>query len=339
MQTPVSIGRVVRWGLIAAVLASATVTAQAPLREIDQQVIVDDEGLVEYGGCPADSCVPNFPADGIDLLSLDVREAFLADQRPALCFRLSYDIANPDVPSRTVFVSYAGAKVNEFTMAGLDAPAASVAESDRVLGPTSYGDGMTVEAWFAYDTLGIQPGATLSEIRLQSRTGTQPDDDMPGPWYSNGVAVPHVPHSADAAEAVEEHPPGNYVVKGPSPLLFDVKSTPDDAAFPHAWSISFTNPLTSLGQTVNATVNGNVSVNLDPASVVLGPGQTATINVTGLVPPETGTVRLILVSDLGAQAVVDLGFASPPAKESPATPGIVLIATLLAFGLVKRRGS
>jgi hypothetical protein len=322
--------------------------AVAP-REIDTRVLLDDEGLIEYGGCVEEQCAGVFAHDGLDLLSLDARELRLPDGRPGLALAVSFQWQTAGVEGRSVRLQFTAAGLDQvvtFEAADTDRPI--VAGAERILGPTPIGDGdpRMLEAWFALPTLGLSPGLELTNISTQSRHGDTLDDAMPGGWYSNGIQVPHVPHSTDVGEATETHPPGVYRMKGPAPLLDLSAPRPDSVALPRSYTLTIRNPLGNLTQVVDAAVRlGTGAARLDAATLVLLPGATRTLNLTTSDLLASGAANLTLASDLGAWEALDLPIVVPPAnttapapkaKDSPAPAGI-LLAPLLTLALALRR--
>jgi hypothetical protein len=313
----------------------------APPREVDTRVLLDDDGLAGFGGCVEGSCPPE-PHEGLDLLSLDARELRLPDGRPGLALAVAFQWQAEGVQGRSIRLQFvAGGQVQAVTFLGPDTDAPTVAGAERIVGPVPVGDGdpRRVEAWFDLATFGLppSPGSELSNVTVQSHRGDTLDDRMPGGWYQAGVQVPHVPHSADPGEALEEAAPGRYTVKGPARLLDASPPLPDSAAFPRSYSLTVGNPLGDLGQSVTLSHG-------DPASFVLGPGEGQAVNVT--LPP--GRHDVTLVSDLGAWASFDLPFIARPAnttapapppqeKDAPAPAAWPVALALLAAAAAARR--
>lgn len=342
-------------GLALALLAVAGPTAlahgAADPREVDARVLFDDDGLLEFGGCVEGGCPPGEPHPGLDLLSLDAREGRLPDGRPALMLSVAFQWLRDGVPDRSIRLQFmAGDQQQVVTILGADGAAPTVAGAERILGPVAIGDGhpRSVEAWFLLPTLGLAPGGGMTDVSVQSRRGEATDDVMPGIWYQNGVLMPHLPHSADAGEAVEEHPPGQYSLKGPAPLLELSDPAPDSVALPRSYTLTVRNPLANLTQVVDATVRlGSGTARLDASSLVLAPGESRVLNLTTSEVLASGDANLTLASDLGGWTSFELPVVvAPPAsttpppvpeKDSPAPPALALAPLLLAASVWLRR--
>lgn len=343
-------------GLALALLVAASPTAlahgAADPREIDARVLFDDDGLLAFGGCVEGGCPPGEPHPGLDLLSLDAREGRLPDGRPALMLALAFQALRDDVPDRSIRLQFmAGDQQQVVTILGADTAAPTAAGAERILGPVAVGDGhpRSVEAWFLLPTLGLAPGGGMTDVSVQSRRGETTDDVMPGIWYRDGVLVPHVPHSADAEEALEEQPKGQYSLKGPAPLLDVGEPVPDSLAFPRSYMVTVRNPLANLTQAIDATVPRAAPASLDLSRLVLAPGESRVLNLTAGSGAASGDANLTLSSDLGGWAAFELPIVAPPpsgnsstppppAKESPAGSAVAIGAPLLvALAWLRRR--
>lgn len=318
-----------------------------PAREIDIQVLLDDDGLLEYGGCAEDQCAPT-GATGLDLLALDARNAALPDGTPCVVFRVTFQTDAPQASDRKVRITFlAGGQPRTVDIVDPDYATPRVEGGDRVGGPEPVGDGhpLAVDAWVAYGRIGATQGDTISDVRVLSMTGDGRDDDMPGTWYSNGMEVPHLPHEADPGEAVEEHPPGTFLLGGPDRLL-DVGLPPAPFLTGGDLTVTVRNPLTNLSQAVETrlTTEGLGRYSAGPDAFVLGPGQSANVTLTA---SEAGAADLILrvSSDLGAWESIGVrslplaanttSSSSAPAQEK-GSPGLGLpaVAATLALAMV-----
>lgn len=344
-----------RWAVVAiglalaASLPGAAAHGAAGPREVDTRVLLDDDGLLAFGGCVEGSCPPE-PHAGLDLLSLDARELRLADGRPAIAFAVAYQW-EADAESRSIRMQFmAGGQQQVVTVLAPDTDAPTVAGAEKVvLAPVGDGHARLVEAWFALPTLGLEPGAQLSEVTVQSFRGDTVDDVMPGGWYSNGAQVPHVPHSADPGEAAEEPVPGAYSMKGPAPLLEAPAPQADSVSFPRSYSLTARNPLGNLSQfvEVRATLDPAGRVRLDPAAFSLGPGESRPLNVS-VGPGVSGQANLTLSSDLGGWTSFALPFIAPAtsnsttptqAPESKDTPAPAWALPILLFAAARLAGA
>ncbi len=304
--------------LLAMAQSVAAHEAPAP-REIDTAVLTDDDGLLEYGGCAQEQCLPA-GTGGIDLLGLDLREAALADGSACLVFRVLF--AQPATASteRTMRITFeVDGQVQTLDIAGPETDSPSAPAADRIEGPATVGEGMlALDVWARSARFGLESNGTLQDIRVRSLAGTQPDDDMPGPWYQDGIAVPHVPHDpGDPGEAVEEHPAGRYVLSGPASLLVvDAGAAPVLGRV--GLAIRFSNPLATLAQDVALVLEGTgaASVALDLAAFSLQPGAVQTVLLTPGDALPQGELRLVASTDLGGWETVAL----PIAAATVATP-------------------
>jgi MYXO-CTERM domain-containing protein len=358
MRSVFAVGRLARPALGAAGLAAALLALPAALahdaaepREVDARVLLDDDGLLGFGGCVEGECQPGDPHPGLDLLSLDAREGRLPDGRPVLMLSLGFQWLREGVPDRSIRLQFtAGGQQQVVTVLGADTAAPTVAGAERVLGPHPIGDGhpRSVEAWFLLPTIGLTPGGAMADVSAQSRRGEAIDDVMPGIWYQDGVLMPHVPHSADAGEAVEEQPLGQYGLKGPAPLLVVSSPAPDSVALPRSYAMTVTNPLANLTQAIEATVRFGVgTARLDQSTLVLAPGESRVLNLTTSDVLASGDANVTLSSDLGGWASFGLPIVAPPpatttpppapGKDSPPASAVGLLAALLAALAVRRR--
>jgi hypothetical protein len=345
---------------LAILLAVPAVEAHGapPVREVDTRVLLDDDGLASYGGCVEGQCQPVAPAEGLDLLALDAREAALPDGSPAIVLRVLVQSDAPR-PGADVTVSFlAGGSEWSLQMTTEDGLAYTSSTFERVDGPFDVGDGhpKAIDGWIRHAALGVAPGDALTGIRVVSSRGETLDDAMPGGWYSNGVEVPHLPHDADPGEATAEPSAGELRLKGAAPLVgFAAEPVaPDLSAGPATVQLRLTNPVglpqfcdlallvppgvtARLGQpgvsldangqrdlelfVSNATADGVVQVTL-----VSDLGAYETANVTVRAPPSTAT------ASMSGQAPVD----PEPSKESPSSNALLPLLVVLALGAFVR---
>lgn len=338
---------------VAAFVAPSTLAHGAvEPREIDARVLFDDDGLLAFGGCVEGQCPPGDPHPGLDLLSLDAREGRLPDGQPVLMLSVAFQWLKEGEPDRSVRLQFMAAGQQQVvTILGADTAAPTVAGAQRVLVlPIGDGHARAVEAWFPLSTFGLAlaAGGELANVTVQSRRGETLDDIMPGIWYQGGVLVPHVPHSADAGEAVEEQPPGQYALKGPAPLLDVSAPQPDSVPLPRSYTLTVRNPLANLTQAVDATVRlGTGTARIDAAGFTLAPGASQTLTLTTADVLATGEATLTLASDLGGWEAFDLPIVAPPpadttapaapARDSPSPSALLPAALLAALGFRRRR--
>ena len=304
--------------------------AQA-VREIDSPVLTDDDGLLEYGGCTGGSCAQGFDKDGLDLQGLDVREAFLPDGQPTLCFRVVYSWLVADVPGRDVQVTFLAGSVNaSFSIESADRADAHSTQAALVVPPVMIQGTSTwaVEAWLPVSTFNLTAGGQLGDIRVTSSNQGTVKDLMPGTWRSGGQDVPHVPHSTDVNDALGMGDgPGSYTLKGPAPLLLvEVGPRVANDTGPAAVTIVVRNPLATMAQSVNVLLNG-AAATVTPAHLELAAGGSASIKVTGV-----GRSNATLISGLGAWTLVPLELGPAPVRQE--SPGLTVAPLVMVLGLV-----
>ncbi len=345
--------------LAAAALAlapAAQAHGAAPAREIDARVLLDDDGAVEYGGCVEDVCPATPP--GLDLLALDVREAWLGDE-PAIAFRIVTQSEGTGSGQLLLSLTADGA-TREFTVDDAAAPGAG-STFDAVAGPFDAFDGhpKAVDGWVRLSTLGATVGDTLTGIAVTSLAAGEPDDAMPGGWYSNGQEVPHLPHDADPAEATSPRGPGSYVVKGPAPLLsLEPATALLDLSKGGNLTLRLGNPLAGMAQGVTLSVllpgGGSAQAigGLDRANLTLDPAAMREATFRAAPGSPGGNVTILATTDLGGRATATLQLVAPPppptdeepataassgGKPSPAPAAVLLALGLLAFAGVRRK--
>ena len=347
------VGRVAFAALLLAALAAPTGQAHgaAPAREIDTRVLLDDDGLVGYGGCFEGNC-PAAPP-GLDLLVLDVREAWLGDE-PAVVFRIVTQTEGTGAGGLELSMAVGGATR---TFAVDDAAAPGPASTfDLVQGPFDAFDGhpKAVDAWLLLSTLGAAPGDELADVAVASLAGGAPDDVMPGGWFLDGQEVPHVPH--DPVEGLAAPGPGSYTLKGPAPLItLEPGAGLVDVAGGGNLTLRISNPLGGFAQEVSVGLVPGPGVlgALDRANLTVDPGATRQLTFTAAAGSLGGNVTIVARSDLGGRAVSTLQVVVPIAeptptpttaaadrqdgKESPLPAGVLLALGLLALAGGRRK--
>jgi hypothetical protein len=326
-----------------------------PVREVDTRVLLDDDGLVAYGGCVEGQCQPFAPAEGLDLLALDLREAAFPDGAPAIVFRVVVQSEAPVAGAGIAIALAAGGVERTFDLASADGLAFTSGSFERVDGPFDVGDGhpKAIEGWVRHATLGVGAGDALTAITVRSHRGETADDAMPGGWSANGVAVPHLPHDADPEEALAEQSPGDYMLRGPASLVgvSADPAAPDLSGGPATVVLRLANTV-SLPQFANLAIEASPGIvaRLAQAGVALDASDTRDVDLIISDATANGLVRVTLVSDLGAYEVANVTVQAPlrTAPEAStqataaagedgekATPGPgPLLAVTLALGLV-----
>ena len=353
----------VAWALPVAALAlllalplAAAHGAGTP-REVEVRVLLDDDGALGYGGCgPAQetgtACTPE--PEGLDVLALDVREAFLDDE-PAIAFRMIVQSALVhDGRGLRLTLTAVGAQ-QVFAVASPDGIAYTSTDFDLLQGPFDVFDGhpKAVDGWLRLSTLGVAVGDTLTGIHLDSTHHDEADDVMPGTYHSNGVEMPHLPHDADPGEALAEHLPGTYVVKGPAPLLaFEATPAVLDLGRDGNVTLRVSNPLVATTQSVTLTVLGDAEGRFPNgaanATLSLDPGATRELTLRWPALADGGNATALVTSDLGARmersvqvvpvpVVNTTTSTSPTGKDTPAPAAMPVALALLAVAVAGRR--
>lgn len=328
--------------------------AAAP-REVDLRVLLDDDGGLGYGGCgPADEagapCTPE--PEGLDVLALDVREAFLGPE-PAVAFRMVVQSAVVHDGRGLRLTLTANGTQRQFAAASPDGVAYTSTAFDLLEGPFDVFDGhpKAIDGWLRLSTLGVAVGDSITGIHLDTTHHDEPDDVMPGTYYSNGVEMPHLPHDADPGEALAEHLPGTFAVKGPAPLIaFEATPTVLDLSQDGNLTLRISNPLTATTQSVTLRVHGEGRFpgGVSNATLSLDPGATRDLVVAWPTPAQGGNASVLVTSDLGARLVRHVQVvplppanltapAVPGGKDAPAPAAIPLAVALLAAAVAARR--
>lgn len=329
---------------LAAFAPAASAHGAPPVRGIDVRVLTDDDGL-GYGGCVEGACPPG-SGGGLDLLALDVREAWLPGGEPAVAFRILFQSEEPAAGGSLAL----RVGEREFRAETADGAAFVSAGFDRLDGPFDVGDGhpKALDGWVRAADLG-GPGAALS-LTVASFRGEAQDDAMPGAWFANGVEVP--PLSAEPAE------PGSYTLAGPASLVsLTVEETAASAHGPAKVKLVLSNAV-GLPQFANLNVSApaGVKARVDSAGLALAANGTRTVELTIADAAANGTVEVVATTDLGGRAVASVPFqasshmgnssaenhtahdhaSSAPAKESPG-PGALLVPAVAAAAVLPRR--
>jgi hypothetical protein len=303
-----------RWPLLVALLLAPAAAAHggAPVREIDSLLLADDEGLYDYGGCTSDQCAPSTEPAGIDLLGLDAREAHLPGGTPCLVLYASFQTEDRSIADRAIQITFnAGGTSHSITVANPAAQPAST-EAALVKGPDDIGDGFpqAIEVWITYDQMGVSVGDRVTDIRVQSLRQAEPDDEMPGTWYSQGQRMPHVPHSPDPGDLMGPMTPGTRTLTGPASLIRMDQN--QYVAKVNAVNLTASTVLSQMDQFVTATAftpRGTVSI--QPSQFILAASQTRTLEFTATGLEGLTNITVVLESDLGARQAVTV-LASPP---------------------------
>ena len=341
-------------------LASAHGAAAA--REIDTRLLADDEGAIPYGGCAEGTCLPGLEAEALDLVVLEVREAFIATE-PAAVFRIIYqtDDAHEGRSIDLIFTAAGKEHTYSFTTDGAAVPTGTF---DKLAGPFEAFDGYprAVDAYLRYATLGVKAGDVLTDIRLASSFEEETNDLLPGTWLASGQEMPYIPNIIEAGE-LEQPDPASYTLKGPAKLL-QVSSN----YAPGLTEVTFTvkNGLNAMPQFVtltgpSAVTFDNANLNLDAGAtrevkVTLASSMASWVNVTsdldyfesiplveGLLEP-SATITQTMTGTQTATASTSSGHHEEgededhaEGKDAPAAPMAVLVTAVVALAFLIRR--
>jgi len=304
----------------------------------------DDDGQVGPGGCVAtneqteeQTCAKSQTnPGGLDLLSLDAREAYLPNGTAAVDFLIGYQRGGDGV-SQTVSL-FVGSKTFSFT--GPTGGPYNSTTCDRLVGPYDFpsGDGeqQAMDCWVTYAHLGVTNGTTgtLAAIHMQSDAGaTAKFDIWPGAYYEggqNGHYVPAIPDCdtsatppCDTPEPTEptsdDYP--SYTLAGPADL---VKATASVASVDLAKGAGKVTIQLAAGagaanvtQLANLTMSapGTIQASLDAANAKVSGNGTSAVNLAVVGATKDGTIRITVATDLGGYTVLSIPVkAAPPAS-------------------------
>jgi hypothetical protein len=295
--------------------------------------------------------------DGYDLYNLFVREAYAQalDEEGLILRYTLYGGFSPasDADQLAVDIQAVTADGDKtFTITTTDDEnwegdmavlVANVTEDD----PPFTGVTANMQTFVSYDQLGVEPGATVEEIRMVSRADDDVRDIAPGGFMiPNSQGEGEVPAESERlVDELELAGPHGYLDASARPtqdgLVVDVESTLEngqhvtvDLKTPPGW---------------NATLNGSAQASL-PA------GETVSFPVEAEATPDAGEPLSVHVkSDLGAHEqlytgvngselttastaqAVDVDPAEPEPNESPAPAGLLVLALFAALAMVVGR--
>jgi hypothetical protein len=309
--------------LAVALVPAASAHGAPPVREVDARVLLDDDGMVGYGGCVDGTCQPAIPPGGLDVLALDVREAFLADGSPAVVFRVIVQSEEPAAGASLVLHVDAPAGGKDLRLDTADGLSYTAAGFDRLDGPIDVGDGhpKALDGWVRESTLGAKPGDSLSGMTVASSRGDAEDDVMPGGWFVDGAEVPAVPDEPDPGAVTETPEPGTYVMKGPAALVA-LSADSASMAAPGKVKLTLANPI-ALEQFANLTLErpDGLPATLASAGILLQPSGTRTVDLAVGNATKDGVVRVVATTDLGGRAVVEVPVKAASAPSGAASNG------------------
>jgi hypothetical protein len=285
-------------------------------REIDDRLLLDKDGMLAYSMCIGTQC-PR-AGQGLDVLALDVREAYLAGA-PALVFRLMTQTDASTAGRGLELRLTTPAKEWTFQASATASGAYSSESFDLLTGPFNVGDGhpKALDGWIWYSTLGVEPGQQLTGISLRSTINGSADDIMPGTWMLQGTPVPYIPEPADASSPQPATTPATYTLHGPTELL-TARSDQDQVHFqgiPVEVKVRLTSNVSTIAQFVALSLEASqgVTAALDADTLNLDGGGARDVVVTIRSATLNATLNLTVQSDLG-------GFQQVPIQIHAATP-------------------
>lgn len=292
--------------------------------------------------------------DGYDLYNLFVREAYVqALDETGLVFRftlyggfapagtsdqLAIDVqATSPGGEQTLTINTSDDEAWEGSM---DVLVANVTEDE----PPWTGVTARLQAFASYEQLGVQPGASLEDVRMVSRADQDPRDVAPG-----GVFLPHSQGQAEVPAGESQRLADSLALEGPHGYV-DVQARAADEGL----AVEVENTLDN-GQHVtleldpptgwNATVNGSAQASL-PAN------ETATFPVEVDVGPEAREPLAVdVVTDLGGHERLYTGVngtelttaseesdveVEPQADEPNESPSPAALLVVALLGLLAR---
>lgn len=251
---------------------------------------------------------------GFDAIALDVREGFDIGTGPVIIFRLLLNggcNSNPNAPAECPELSHvvtfkADGAEQSVKFATPDGGETWGGDAPRYEGPFSINDGdrFAIEAWVPWSQIGVTAGSALTDWFVEGYAGTTTADNMP----EGAVAGYEDPlEAAFVLDSYEVKAPDYYLSIEAGPAKIQSKSGEETR-----WAFNLTSLLDDT-QTVTFTTLGL------PASVVRGegvvseemaPGVTREYEVV-LMPTQTGSVTLIVTSDLGGAVAVAFQVSVP----------------------------
>lgn len=336
--------------LVALLLAPTASGHGAPdARDLDHRAVADNTSYGDYGG--EGGVPPPLIADALDLLALDVREAYgpsAGGATAGLWLRLIVQTDSEEATHRVVIDLAAGSGGATVELTTSDLTTWNAAGADAVLPGVPVGDGhpRAVDVFLSYATLGAGPGDALSEVSATSYSGDTAGDVMPGGY--NTVLGP-------VDLAVDDSTVSAYPLSGPAALLsLSAPTAPIALERGAVTEIPFDLASnTQEAQFVELTVQApaGVSATLDRRSVALdGPTQIV-LTLDPASAAAGGSITVRATSDLGALATWQTNVTVPaatttttsttqppdPAEEESPSPVWIVALALMAALLVRRR--
>lgn len=293
-------------------------------RAIDSRVLTDNTQGGDYGEISLEvTNVPNPVAanEAVDLLALDVREAYGPDGSEGVWMRLVYQGGGEGTHRIELGFSVGGSQVSRFfessdliTWAG---------DADFVLAePIPVGDGYPQAMEFFLSSNSIGSG-TLTDISIVSKLNGSDGDFAPG-TYQTILGLP-------AELPFEDSETLDFVMDGPDELLRLEGFTDVDLANAGDLEITLTNVVGESQFVSFATQMGfGGTLGVTPNSVALGPMETVTLTLSPSAPI-SGTATLTATSDLGGRATGSFAYQTESVP-LPDTDGVFGIDELLPPG-------
>lgn len=340
---------------------AATAHGAAPSRAIDTRILLDDDGSVGPGGCVDGQCPPN-DAGGLDLLSIDGREAYTADGQPTIELRVAFQDFSSKTGQSVKITFKAGGADHEIEFHG-GGTAYNSSACAKFAGPIPIGDRTpkAIDCTLLASGLGVKSGDKLEEVKVTSSIGGNAYDVMPGTWYENGQLAPHVPtvepgqvpDPGEIQEGLSDPELGSYEVVGPAALL-NLTTTAPGTIGPFKATLAIQNAVAEdQFATITVQTFGNLTAAVDQSSLDLKASSAArTVILTIDKVKSAGNVTLLITTNLGAYQKITLDVKPPVSVAAPSTatnasstssttkqsPAMELAALgLLLVGLAARR--
>lgn len=285
------------WALLLVLVAAPVVQAHgAPTpRAIDARIVTDNTQGGDYGEFALEvTNAPNPIAanEAVDLLGLDVREAYGPDGSEGVWMRLVYQGGGEGTHRIELSFEVAGTQVTRFFESADLAKWAG--DADFVVAePIPVGDGHPRALEFFLSSNSIGSG-TISEVSLVSKFNGGDGDFAPG-TYQTILGVP-------ATLPFEDSETAPFPMDGPDELISIDGLVDVDLGTVATMDLSLTNLIgESQFVTFSSTMGFGGSLGINPTSVALEPMQTVTVTLTPTAPI-SGMATLTASSDFGGRA-------------------------------------
>lgn len=324
--------------LVAAAAPASADGATANPPPLFTRIGVDDDGAVAPGGCAAAnpaSCTQDVL--GLDLVSLEVREASTANGTGQAIFLIGFQGGKAGQDNLLTLKLTAGS-AQTFAISGKTEGPYNSTACAAVVGPYTFPGAdehvKAIECRVPYSALGGNgTGTKVTGISVESAVGNTKYDLLPGTWQTtNGQTVPYAPRcttptppSLPSCTTTPPTTPFEYTLKGPAKLLDATLSATSVnlAQGPGLVEVQLTSLATNLTQEVALALESpsTIQATLDSPTAVLVSNTSKTVALSIVGATRDGIVTLTLTSDLGAYQVLSVSVAAPPSSTCPPTAG------------------